>query len=438
MIRIPSLGLSILAPARPAAAAPGIDRQPPGGSRGRRWTATLLALTLALAAPPPALAKPAAQTKPAQPAAATPAPPATGQFETPAREAILVDADTGAVLYAKNPDTLTPPASMSKMMTAYMIFEALKEGRIQLDDMLTVSENAWRKGGAASGGSTMFLALNSQVKVEDLIRGVIIQSGNDACIVLAEALAGSEEAFSEKMTRRGQQIGLKDSVFRNATGLPDPDHLTTARDLALLAKRTIQDFPDYYAYYAEREFQHGAIKQGNRNPLLYRNMGADGLKTGHTKAAGYGLTASAKQGDRRLILVVTGLGSMQQRADESERLMAYGFREFDNYTLFKAGETVATAPVWLGTAETVPIVAPTTLVVTLPRKARPEMKVTVSSDQPIAAPIEKGAQVGTLLVTAPGFESATFPLVAGEAVARKGFFGRIFASVGYRVSSLWN
>jgi D-alanyl-D-alanine carboxypeptidase (penicillin-binding protein 5/6) len=415
---------------------PGPDPFPGRRPLAARLFAVLLAAPL-LAWPGAALAKPPAQA--AKPAAApAAASPAAGTFQTPAREAILVDYDTGAVLYAKNPDTLNPPASMSKMMTAYVVFQRLKDGSLKLTDTLPVSEYAWRTGGSASGGSTMFLKLGDRVPVEDLIRGIIVQSGNDASIVIAEGLGGSEPAFAEEMTRVAHAIGMKNSTFRNATGLPDPEELVTARDLATLAKRTIQDFPEYYPYYAEREFQHGSIRQGNRNPLLYRNIGADGLKTGHTKAAGYGLTASAKQGDRRLIMVVTGLDSMQQRAEESERLMSYGFREFDNYPLFKAGDAVATAPVWLGTAATVPIVAAKDLVVTLPRKARPEMKVTVTYDQPIPAPIEKGAEVATLVVSAPGFESAQFPLVAGEAVPQKGFIGRIFASVGHRVASLWN
>lgn len=412
----------------------GIGKPSPFPGRCRHPALAAAVALVLLAAAPAALAKATAAAKPAQPAAAA----AAGGFETPAREALLIDADTGRVLYAKNPDTLTPPASMSKMMTAYVVFQRLQDGSLKLTDTLPVTENAWRTGGSASGGSTMFLKLDDRVPVEDLIRGIIVQSGNDASIVIAEGLAGSEAGFAEHMTKVARQIGMASSTFRNATGLPDPEEMTTVRDLATLAKRTIEDFPQYYPYYAEREFQHGNIKQGNRNPLLYRNIGADGLKTGHTKAAGYGLTASAKQGERRLIMVVTGLASMQQRSDEAERLMSYGFREFDNYPLFKAGETVTTAPVWLGSAATVPLVAPTALVVTLPRKARPEMKVTVVSDQPIPAPIEKGARIGSLLITAPGVESVELPLVAGDSVPRKGFFGRIVASVGHRVGSLWN
>ncbi len=303
----------------------------------RRCTAgpvLLLILTLALAAPRTAAA-----------------------FETLAREAILVDMTTGAVLFEKNADTPMPPASMSKIMTAYLLFTKLRDGKIKLDDTLPVTENAWRKGGCVSDGSTMCLKLDERAKVEDLIRGVIIQSGNDACIVIAEGVAGSEEAYVAEMNKLAKEIGLKDSVFRNVTGLPDSGHVMTARDLTVLARRLITDFPQYYDYYSEKSFTYNGIKQGNRNPLLYKNIGADGLKTGHTKEAGYGLTASAKQGDRRLIMVVTGLPSMQARAEESERLMDYGFRTFENVALLKAGDTVETAQVWLGKQDTVPLQA---------------------------------------------------------------------------------
>ena len=227
-------------------------------------------------------------------------------METQAEEAFLVDFQTGAVLLDKNADVRMPPSSMSKMMTAYMVFERLKDGRLSLDDELPVSEKAWRKG-----GSKMFVEVGDQVRVEDLLRGVIVQSGNDACIVLAEGLAGSEEAFAEQMTAKGREIGLTGSNFTNATGWPDENHYVTARDLATLAERIIVDHPEYYHYYSEKEFTWNDIRQGNRNPLLYRNVGADGLKTGHTEAAGYGLTASAMQNGRRLLLVVNGLPSVR-------------------------------------------------------------------------------------------------------------------------------
>ena len=272
-------------------------------------------------------------------------------IETPARQALLMDMNTGAVLFEKNADEPMPPASMSKLMTVYIVFERIRDGRLELDDTLPVSENAWRKGGAASGGSTMFLEPGASVKVEDLIQGIVVQSGNDASIVIAEGLANDEAAFAREMTARAHELGLRNSTFRNATGWPDPEHLTTARDLALLAHLTIEHFPEYYRYYSEKEFTYNGIRQGNRNPLLYKDLGADGLKTGHTEASGYGLTASAKQGDRRLVLVLNGLGDVRQRASEAERLFSWGFREFDNYALFKTGEEVCTAEVWLGQAK---------------------------------------------------------------------------------------
>ncbi len=358
-------------------------------------------------------------------------------IETTAKHAFLVDATTGVVLLNKAGDEPMPPASMSKIMTSYLVFKRLREGTLKLDDELPVSEYAWRVGGAASGGSTMFLKLGDRVKVSDLLKGIIIQSGNDACIVIAEGLAGSEAAFAEEMTRVGKQIGLTNSVFRNSTGLPDPDEYMTARDLAILSQRIIQDFPEYYPMFSEKQFVFNGIKQGNRNPLLYKGVGADGLKTGHTQAAGYGLTASAAQGDRRLILVVNGLPSMKARADETERLLDYGFREFDNYVLFKAGERVANAEVWMGEEATVPLVVAGGAIATLPRKTRPNMKVTVVYDGPIEAPISKGQTVGTLQVTAPGTEPIEFPLIADASVDRLGLFGRLMAAIGHVVRGIF-
>ena len=349
-------------------------------------------------------------------------------IDTKAREAILIDATTGAVLLEKDADAPMPPASMSKIMTVYMVFTRLEEGRLSLDDTLPVSERAWKMG-----GSKMFVEVGSEIRVEDLLQGVIVQSGNDACIVLAEGLAGSEEAFAEAMTEKAREIGLTDSNFTNATGWPDPDHRTTARDLATLALRTIRDFPDYYHYYGEKEFVWSEIRQGNRNPLLYKTVGADGLKTGHTEEAGYGLTASAVQGDRRLILVVSGLESVRERSEESERLLRWGFREFDNYALFKANDTVDEAPVWLGEATTVPLVANEDLVLTLTRNARKGMKVSVNYASPIPAPIEQGQQLAQLVVTPSEGDAVSFPLYAGASVAQKGPFGRLVSAVQFLI-----
>jgi len=365
--------------------------------------------------------------------AAFAAPPAS--FETPAREAILLDADTGAVLFEKEADVPMPPASMSKMMTLYVLFERLQEGRIKLTDTMTVSRNAWLIGGAQSGGSTMFLNPNEQVKVEDLIRGIAIQSGNDASVVVAEGISGTEEAFAEEMMKVGARIGLRDSTFTNATGLPDPNHRMTARDIATLSYRTLKDHPEYYHYYSEKEFVFNGIRQGNRNPLLYKTLGVDGLKTGHTEAAGFCLAASAKQGERQLIAVLGGLTSMQQRSDESERILSWGFRQFDNYVLFKPGEEVTTAEVWLGEQETVPLVSDQGVTVTLPRGARQEMKVTVNYDGPVPAPVQAGDQLAVLTVSAPGVDPVEVPLVAGAPVERLGPFGRLSVALTHMAGS---
>ncbi len=358
------------------------------------------------------------------------APPAAA-IEVVARQAILMDMATGAVLFEKNADDPTSPASMSKLMTAYMVFERLRDGRLSLDDTFLVSETAWRKGGAKSGSSTMFLDPGKRVRVEDLLRGIIVQSGNDACIVIAEGLAGSEQAFAEEMTRRGRQLGLRNSVFKNATGWPDPGHEMSVRDLAVLAKRTIEDFPEFYHYYAERNFTYNGIRQINRNPLLYRDMGADGLKTGHTSASGYGLTASVTRGDRRLILVVNGLPTKKARSREPKRLFEWGFREFQNYALLKAGDVVADADVWLGKEATVPLVIDKDLMITLARKARPKMKVKAVFEGPIPAPVAMGTEIARLVVTVPGEETVQVPLVAGAEVERLGLLGRLGAALKY-------
>lgn len=362
---------------------------------------------------------------------ATPATAATITFPTKAPHAFLMDADTGTVLLAKDADLPMPPASMSKLMTVFMLFEALQEGRVSLDSMFSVSENAWSKGGASSGSSTMFLQPHSQVRVEDLLRGIIVQSGNDACIVVAENLAGTEAEFAAEMTRRARELGLTDSHFANATGWPDPDHKMSAHDLAFLSREIVNRFPEFYSVFSEKTFTYNDIKQGNRNPLLYRFAGADGLKTGHTQESGFGLTASAKVGDRRLILVINGLASNKERSEESERLLSWGFSEFVNTTLFKKGDKVDVAEVWLGNAPTVDLQAPEPLTITLPRGVRRDMKVSVVIDQPIPAPIKAGARIGTLKVTAPGMDPIEKPLVAATSVDRLGLAGRIVAAAKY-------
>lgn len=347
-------------------------------------------------------------------------------IETSAREAVMIDVTTGAVLLAKNADQRTPPSSMSKLMTVYMVFDKLKRGDLQMSDELPVSPKAWRMQ-----GSKMFVMVNSQVKVEDLLRGVIIQSGNDATVVLAEGLAGTEEAFAEQMTRKAKELGMMGSQFKNASGWPEDGHYMTVRDIATLVQHIIKDFPEYYPIYREKEFTYNKIKQGNRNPLLYDQTGADGLKTGHTEAAGYGLAASVERNGRRLILVVNGLGSMQNRADETRRLMEWGFREFENYKPFRAGETVAEADVWLGSQKTVPLIVDQDVVATLPRRVRDNAKITLKYNGPLAAPIARGATVGKITIESPDSETIEVPVKAAASVERLGFMGRMSAALSY-------
>ncbi len=356
------------------------------------------------------------------------APTSSHAVETEARNAILIDDVTGTVLYEKAADVAVPPSSMSKIMTVYMVFQRLAEGTLKLDDSFVVSEKAWRKG-----GSKMFVNIDDRVSVEDLLRGIVVQSGNDACIVVAEGLAGSEDVFAAEMTEVGRQIGLENSVFKNASGWPQEEHVMSVRDLAHLAHRTIHDFPQYYDYYAEANFTYADIEQPNRNPLLGRTPGVDGLKTGHTDAGGYGLTVSAERDGRRLILVLNGLPGTRTRARESERLIEFGFREFRNYALFQKGESVIEADVWLGDSVTVPLVVEDGLTVTLPRKSRRKMAVTVKYESPVPAPLVKGTRVATLVVEAPGTPTLEVPLVAGIDVEKLGPFRRIGAAISYIV-----
>jgi D-alanyl-D-alanine carboxypeptidase (penicillin-binding protein 5/6) len=356
-------------------------------------------------------------------AAGAPAPEPSA-IDTQAKRAIIVDFATGAVLYDKNGDERMPPASMSKMMTAYVVYGLLKEGKASLDDMLPVSEKAWR-----TGGSKMFVMLGTSVKIEDLVRGMIVQSGNDACIVLAEGLAGSEEAFVERMNAKAKEIGLTGSHFANVTGLPAPDEYSTAHDLATLARRLIVDFPEYYHYDSERDFTYNGIKQGNRNPLLYKEgMGADGLKTGHTEEAGYGLTASVVRNGQRIVMVLAGLPTMKSRITESERMVEWAYREFRPYPLFKAGESIEEAGVWMGTAPKVPLTVANDAAVMLSRAARRDMKVTLDYEGPIQAPVAKGQVVGKLVVTAPGAPTTEFPVVAAQEVPKLSGVARVLTS----------
>ena len=344
---------------------------------------------------------------------------------TNAKHAYIVDFQTGAVIYDKLAEERLDPASMSKLMTVYMLFDALKRGDVKLTDTFHVSKKAW-----AMQGSKMFVDIDSDVKVEDLIRGMIIQSGNDACIVVAEGLAGSEEEFANRMNKKAAEIGLTGSHFTNSTGWPDPDHYMTAKDIATLSRHLIVDFPEYYPYFSEKEFIWNGIKQGNRNPLLYRTgSGVDGLKTGHTEDAGFGVSATAVREGRRIIMVVHGLGGMQERADEAGQLLDWAFRETGNYTVASKGAALAEAPVEYGEAEKVPLTVAQDLVLTLPKGDRQKVTAKAVVNTPIMAPLTAGQEVGKLVVSAPNMPDYTYPLVAGQDVPEMGFGGRIFVNL---------
>ena len=359
-------------------------------------------------------------------AAFGPATPVIAQVDTTARHAVMIDMSTDTIVLEKDANVPMPPASMSKLMTIYMVFDRLKSGRLSLEDKFLVSEKAWRKG-----GSKMFVRVNTRVAVKDLLRGIIVQSGNDACIVIAEGIAGSEDAFAELMTKKAREIGLTNSSFKNATGWPADGHVMSARDIATLSMRLIRDFPEYYPIYAETSFTYSGIKQGNRNPLLYKGFGADGLKTGQTEDSGYGLAASAERKGRRLVLVVNGLPSMRARSSESGRLLEWGFRETATYSLFKKGQSVETAAVWLGDQPTVKMLTGSDVSLTLPKAARRDMTVKVFYQTPVPAPIKAGAPLGRIEITAPGKVKVTVPLLAANDVGRLGTWGQVNAAAQY-------
>ena len=347
-------------------------------------------------------------------------------IDTSARNAIVIDYNTGAILLDKGADERIPPASMSKIMTAYVAFDYLKKGHASLDDMLPVSEKAWR-----TGGSKMFVPLGGRVKLDDLLSGMIIQSGNDACVVIAEGLAGSEQAYVEQMNQMAKQLGLTGTHFANVDGLPSPDEYTTPRDLAMLAIHLIRDFPEDLHYEQTKDFTFNGIKQGNRNPLLYKNLSVDGLKTGHTEEAGYGIIVTATRDGRRIVFVLSGMSSMKERSSESEKVLEWAYREFNDYRLVKAGETVDDAQVWLGANARVPVTTAADVLVTIPRRSRSAMMVTAIYDGQIKAPVSKGQPVGKLVVAAPDINSAEFPLVAANEVDRMNPFARAATAAGY-------
>jgi len=346
-------------------------------------------------------------------------------FETSARAAYVVDVTTGTVLLNKNADTPLPPASMSKLMTLYVAFEAVRSGRLSLDERLPVSQHAM-----SYGGSTMFLDTTDRVRVEDLLRGIIVLSGNDACAVIAEALSpdGTEAGFARFMTQRAQAMGMTNSVFKNSNGWPADGHVMSMRDLALLARHIIQDFPEFYEMFAEREYrfdERAPSNINNRNPLLGLGIGADGLKTGHTQEAGYGLTGSARQGDRRVIFAISGLDSAAARARESEAIVNWAFRQFARKSVVKASEEVARAPVWMGETQSVGLTPAENIETLLPVLGGDQVAAQVVYTGPVRAPVAAGDQLAELVLTPEGLPETRVPLVAAEAVAQGGFVTRL-------------
>lgn len=365
---------------------------------------------------------------------ATPLAAGAPRYDSAAKIAYMQDMSSGAVLYDKGGSTRMPPASMAKMMTAHVAFRLIQQGKLKLNQKFVVKPETWEKWHGPKAGSTMFLSPNEQVSVDDLLHGIVTLSGNDACVVLAEGIAGTEEAFTDLMNAEAARLGMKDSHFGTSNGWPDEGRTyVTARDLVTLSRSTIEETPDLYKrFYSVRSFTWGqtmggsAIRQDNRNPILGRIAGADGLKTGHTEEAGYGFAGSAIQNGRRLVMVVAGLDSFNGRIEESVRFMDWGFKAWRAMPLFRKGATVEQAEVQLGWAGTVPLVAPRDLAVTLPAASSGAVSVRVVYDGPIKAPIAKGQEIARLVVSTRDTGEQVMPLVAGEGVSEAGFFGRFW------------
>ncbi len=356
-------------------------------------------------------------------------PPISPPPAVAAKAYLLFDPYSRQVLVDQSTAERVEPASLTKLMTEYLTFAALKRKTIAFNQVVPVSQRA-----ARAEGSRMFIEPRKPVTVDELMRGMIVQSGNDACIALAEGIAGSEGAFVDMMNDDAKRMGLKDSHFADVNGLPDPNHFSSAHDLAQIAIHLIRDFPEYYHYFSQIDFTYNGIKQGNRNPLLYKNMGVDGVKTGHTDEAGFCLTASAKRGDMRIIAVMTGLGSMNNRSAEGERIVNWALDTFKTYKLFHKGDGVGEAAVWLGVAPKVLLQVDSDVTVNLAKLARRDMKVTVTYDAPVKAPVVRGQQIGQATITAPGMQPLVVPVVATADVAALGTWGRMKAALGYLLS----
>jgi D-alanyl-D-alanine carboxypeptidase (penicillin-binding protein 5/6) len=350
-------------------------------------------------------------------------------FETKAPHAFMMDAETGTILFSKEPDKLIPPASLAKLMTMEVVFHALKSGRLSLDDEFQVSENAWRTGGASSGGSTMFAALGSSIRLEDLIKGVIIQSANDGCIIIAEGMAGSEENFAQLMTERARQIGLTQSVFKNSTGLPAEGQVVTVRELAQLAHHIWREYPEFYRYYSEPQFTWNKITQRNRNPLLRMDIGADGLKTGYTEESGYALVGSAERDGKRLFMAMSGMTSEAERAEEGRKMLEWGMRAFERTAVFDEGESVGEAKVYGGEKAGVALKAKGPLAILVPITNRDRLIARIVYNGPVEAPVEEGTEIGKLRVWIGDTLSQETPLYAAETVERGALHQRALDAV---------
>jgi len=349
---------------------------------------------------------------------------ASAEMVTSAKHAVVIDMGTGMVLLEKDADKKMPTSSMSKVMTAYMVFEALKQDRVNMDTMLPISEKSWKKG-----GSKMFVEVGTRVSVEDLLKGLIVQSGNDAAIALAEGLAGDEDTFAKSMTKRANDLGMKDTQLKNASGWPDPDHYSTANDLALLAQKLVVDYPHEYALYGMKEFTYAGITQPNRNPLLYRDIGVDGIKTGHTDAGGYGLMASGEKNGRRVVMVVNGLEDAKARADESARLMSWALNGFENIEVVKVGQTIAQSPTSFAKEDTLKLTVNRDVHVTVPLSEKDNIKTELDYVSPIKAPVKKGQTIGTLNISVPEVGDFKVPLVAAADLDEAGFIGKAIENI---------
>ncbi len=353
---------------------------------------------------------------------------AYAQIETKAQYAYIYDYDTKTVLLDKNADTQMGPSSMTKLMTLYVLFSKLKKGDVTLETEWPISETAWRKG-----GSKMYVKEGDVVKVEDLIKGIVVASGNDACIVVAEALAGSEEAFAEEMNFMAEKIGLTNSHFKNATGWPDTKHKMTAKDLVTLSMRLYEDFPEYYPYFNEKEFTYSDIKQKNRNKLVFKDIGVDGLKTGFTNSAGYGIVVSSEQNGRRVFIAINGLTSVKERISEAERLVHRSFSDFKKLVLYKPFEDITSATVWGGMDETVPLASKEEVAIVVNNRLsqREEVTLEVHYQHPVIPPHLKGEEIAELIIKVDGVKAKTFPLVTNSDVPLKAFFGSAMSKLGF-------